>query len=308
MKIFRARAPQILSLLLLIGIVFGFSIISHAADEQSRYTLLESVAGFKAKAVAPTFPEYLRSIFGYLIRAAGIAAVVMLVIAGVEYTASGVSEARKDDARKRINNVIVGLIGTISAYFLLSIINPNLVTFSLDIPPIVNKVPAAGSGNTGGSTPASRGTAGSASSGSTAGTASQGCDNCVNLVAAGIPVSSSANALLNSGLTDKLKTLAATLKSDWQVTEAFPPTVKHKSACHNDGTCLDINFASDKDNIQKINAFLAAAKAAGLRPIYEVQTDAEVRAVIGRGFTGSLGAGDIRSTNVTAPHFHVEDR
>lgn len=133
MKNFTKQTAYTLSAVILLAIFLGLPHVTRAASE---YTLLEPIAGYKAGETVPDFAAYLQKIFVYLIRVGGILGVVMLVIAGVEYTASGVSESRKDDAKKRINNVALGLLGALTAYFVLNLINPALVNFSLKIDPI----------------------------------------------------------------------------------------------------------------------------------------------------------------------------
>src|SRR3989344_5815328 len=70
--------------------------------------------------------------------AAVVLAVLMIVIAGVEYTAGGITAEMKSDAKKKIVNALVGLFIVFFAWLLLKTINPQLVNTELTgitIPP-----------------------------------------------------------------------------------------------------------------------------------------------------------------------------
>ena len=96
-----------------------------------KYNLLEPLGTLPA-GQSTTFSAYLGEAYIYLISGAGVVAVVMLAVAGAQYAARGVSEAAAKGAEDKIWNVVYGLLGAITAYFVLSVINPNLVTFDLD--------------------------------------------------------------------------------------------------------------------------------------------------------------------------------
>ena len=94
--------------------------------------------------------------------------------------------------------------------------------------------------------------------------------------------------------------------SDWQITEAWPPTTEHKNECHRYGTCFDAN-TTDMANITK---FSEAANVAKLRAVYEVGSqeeankiksqlskDAKVEILVLPPINGKA--------QITAPHFSV---
>lgn len=165
MKNIQRYTAYSLSFIVFMALFYIFSSHAHAAQ----YTVLEPFAGYAPCPPDQTpcttdkvsdFATYLSNLFKYLIRIAGILSVVMLVVAGVEYTAAGVSESRKDDAKKRINNVFIGLAGALSAYFVLNIINPDLVNFKLKLDVISSNIPTTqttGTPGQGGASQASSG-------------------------------------------------------------------------------------------------------------------------------------------------------
>ena len=87
-----------------------------------------------------------------------------------------------------------------------------------------------------------------------------------------------------------------------RVTEGMPPTRPHKSACHQNGTCIDYSKPggmSADEVVRTINA----AKANNLRPVYEVKTEAEKTALVNAG----APAGNIKVLGnwIDAPHFSI---
>lgn len=74
--------------------------------------------------------EYLQGIFRIAIGAAGILAVVMLVVCGIRMMGTGSSSA-KSEAKECITNAILGLLLAIGSWVILNTINPDLVRADL---------------------------------------------------------------------------------------------------------------------------------------------------------------------------------
>lgn len=73
--------------------------------------------------------SYVEAVYQYLLIAAAIVAVTMLMIAGLQYATARGSSKQVDQAKKRINNAIVGIILLLLAYNIAFIINPATTTF-----------------------------------------------------------------------------------------------------------------------------------------------------------------------------------
>ena len=92
---------------------------------QQDYKLLEP-------SIFPEAPEtikvdvYFTKIYQVALSAAVILAVLMLVIAGIQYTATGVSESAKTDAKKRFQEALTGLLLALGSWLILNTINPQL--------------------------------------------------------------------------------------------------------------------------------------------------------------------------------------
>lgn len=267
--------------------------LAYAVDD---YILLESIADFTAKDPAPDLSTYLQGIFIWIIRVAAILAVLSLVYAGVEYTASGVNETLKNNAKKRIIDTGWGLLGVIGGYFILQLVNPALVNFQLDIPEI----------NVGGEAPSQPSrvpTSYQPRLTSQRGVVmSDECNDCGSMSEAGIPVKADQGNDLNKGLIAKLQRVTAELQGKnipWHVTEGYPPKVEHTSTCHADGTCFDANTRGG--GVAGLNAFFEAARSAGLDATYEVLDETAFRNLQGSGYKGTM-----KATGTKDPHFHVK--
>lgn len=88
--------------------------------------------------------------------------------------------------------------------------------------------------------------------------------------------------------------------SSWTVTEAYPKSRDHRAACHSNGTCVDVGLRPQTYTVATITAFYNAAKAAGLRPVFESKSQSLVDAVKRNGVNAIyLGS------HISADHFSV---
>jgi len=87
-----------------------------------------------------------------------------------------------------------------------------------------------------------------------------------------------------------------------RVTEAMPPTRRHKSACHSNGTCIDYSKSGGMTAAEVLRV-INAAKNNGLRPVYEVKTQAEKDRLV----SGGVPAANIKVLGswISAPHFSI---
>ncbi len=102
------------------------------------------------------------------------------------------------------------------------------------------------------------------------------CDDCValddDIVVKNRDKSSFVNSDLNSALKEALQNTknAGTPETlDWRITEAWPPTVAHKSSAQYDGNSVDVGFVNANYNKTNVQAFLQSFDDAGLRAVYE---------------------------------------
>lgn len=73
------------------------------------------------------FVSFLKWLFPFMLSAAAILAVLMIVIAGARWVASAGSEAEIKAARDMITNAILGLILAFAAWLIIQTINPDIL-------------------------------------------------------------------------------------------------------------------------------------------------------------------------------------
>jgi hypothetical protein len=106
---------------------FSFFIIAslvHFAHADTGYTLLEPLPTLNGNN-SPDLVQYLTAVYELVIGFAGILAVLMIVIAGLEYIFAALPST-KSDAKNRIIGAISGLLLILVSIILLQAINPQL--------------------------------------------------------------------------------------------------------------------------------------------------------------------------------------
>ncbi len=78
------------------------------------------------------------------------------------------------------------------------------------------------------------------------------CRSCMPLADSGIPYDKDIGEYVDASLYSKLLKLA-NINSNWRITEAWPPTVRHLSLCHYVGTCVDIGLYHNKLDAKDLN-------------------------------------------------------
>ena len=272
--------------------------------QETEYKLLAPLPGYVATNPdgETTASKYLKGIFSFTIAIAGGIAVLMIIYGGIKYMSTDAFSG-KDEAKGIIESAIWGLVLTIGAWLILYTINPKLVNFDLSIAR-QNVGEGFDRPNIG-----DRGIPGPPN------IALSECKDCkvisVNNKGGGtIPGQSACNlpsgqrCLVHQDLDAKLITLfqnKSVSALSAQVSEAFPPTTKHKSPCHKNGTCVDMTI--DSPLARDIKAVFEAGKAAGLEVIYEALN--ATRATIIR-HDADLTTSQVIVTEGNGEHFHIK--
>ncbi len=111
--------------------IYG-SIYPIVALADGKYQLLQPIGNLGTD--KPTdFSEYLTNFFDWFVAICALAAILMLVVAGLEYASAGLSETAKGNAKKRAEGAILGLLLALGGYLILKEINPNLLKFNLTV-------------------------------------------------------------------------------------------------------------------------------------------------------------------------------
>ncbi len=135
---------KFLFLLIAIPILLGAGTFAYAQDTTS-YNLLAPLPGGTAQIQDEGgFVTYAKQLFAFLLSAAAILAVLMIVIGGIQYLASAGNTSIISDAKSRMYSAVVGLLLAVAAWLVLYTINPDLVNLRLVVPKINLPGPTAG--------------------------------------------------------------------------------------------------------------------------------------------------------------------
>jgi hypothetical protein len=117
-------------LVLLFVFIFPFLIVSAATTTgpNLEYAPMETLPGFVKTA---DFPTFISNLYKFGIWTVGICALIMIVIGGYMYAASGGNNASMEKAKTFITDALVGLVLALLAYLILYIINPKLVEINM---------------------------------------------------------------------------------------------------------------------------------------------------------------------------------
>ena len=216
-------------------VVFALPLFSLAT---MNYTPMEQIPGSGTTSDWCTYVSY---IYKFGLWAVGIAALLMIGIGGFMYTTSAGNNASMEKAKGVITDAIAGLLLALTSWLILNTINPDLLNCSLPATMQVSDVPISAA-------PA-------------VGTGIQACLDCVPIPQGVLTCKDPASCTLSGNLVTKL--MAVNSSVPWRITEAYPPTVPHRSSCHNNGTCADINLLGGANDPPSVKALSDALIAAG---------------------------------------------
>lgn len=223
-----------------------------AVNVGTNYTPLEYIPFLNGT----TFQDYILGVYILGMVLVVLAAVFMLVIGGFQYLTSAGNTSALSSAKHTIEGALFGLALALVAYLILYVINPDLTKLNIStFQPLAPQ--AGGTTGGGGSTGGGGATGGPGSVQVPPGT--KGCYDCTKVTS--IPCKDSSSCQLNKTFLAKLEAANSQLK-DITITEAWPPTVTHQSACHSNGTCADIR--TSPSDVTNMSRYYAALKSAGL--------------------------------------------
>jgi hypothetical protein len=285
---------------------------SASAQVYDGYTPLATSAPYVQSDGTVNISGFIESAFQIGISIAAALSVIFIMIGGLQYVTTE-AYSGKSDARKTIENAIFGLIMAIGAYAILYTINPALVNFQIGI---------AGRESGGAIDPTglSGGLATTTSGGVTIGSPdarAAGCIvDCVSITNSGLTLKPSLqcatrgcflNFKLVNALQD-LKKITDPLNITWQVTEAIPQTVPHRSDCHKSnlsesGRCVDLGLISNTP--ANIATMILEMRKLNLVPTYEACPDSERDRLRQTPELRNL-VGNIQCySTTTGQHFHI---
>lgn len=280
--------PPIKNILAVLSASFAVSMLGAIAVYAQEYQPLAPLPGLKDGAEVD-FVTYAGAAISFVIGFSAVLAVLVLVYGGFMYMTGEAINTKKEGA-DTMKNAVYGLLLILASWIILNTINPNLLNLNLNVCK-VGDINCAGSGTPTG------GTNGTPTGGTGNPPATEGqnvvyysdvykknltCVDCVPLTGVSIKPGQceGETCRTNESLAKKLQLLNAK-QSGWRVTEAWPPTAPHKNICHQNGSCVDINFIDSipkgtlQDQAQRINTLIGKSAGTGFGSnafVYEVAT------------------------------------
>ncbi len=91
---------------------------------------LTALPGIQEAANSTTFPTFLNTVYKLAIGAGAVLAVIMIMVAGVQFMTSRGSVSSNDAAKTRLRNALIGLLLVLSPTIVFGIINPSILDLS----------------------------------------------------------------------------------------------------------------------------------------------------------------------------------
>jgi len=106
-----------------------------AYAEDAGFTALAPIPGLTDKALVESsgFADFFNKLYIYLIGAAVILAIIMIVWGGLEYSTQD-SISKKSDGKSKIYNALFGLVLVLSPVLVFTIINPQILNLNVNFP------------------------------------------------------------------------------------------------------------------------------------------------------------------------------
>lgn len=142
----KLKNKKIITIIIFLGLSFAFlgslSGLAEAAggatgswsesESWDQYTPLAPLPGTTNEEGTTDIQTYLPGVFKLAIGIAGVLAVLMIIIGGVEYITTDAIQG-KSEGKARIQNALWGLVLVLVSWILLYTINPKLTVFNLNV-------------------------------------------------------------------------------------------------------------------------------------------------------------------------------
>ncbi|HEX9664198.1 MAG TPA: hypothetical protein VGA49_00025 [Patescibacteria group bacterium] len=117
----------ILKILSVFFLVFVFGILLSGLVLAQETASIKLNVPFGGLGTASNYAEYIAALYKFGVAAAGVVAVVMIMIGGIIWIVAAGNASKIGQAQNLITNAIIGLIMILGSYVLLNTINPDLV-------------------------------------------------------------------------------------------------------------------------------------------------------------------------------------
>ena len=135
----KLKNKKIITIIIFLGLGFaflggvaGFALAENTSTSWDEYTPLAPLPGTTNEEGTTNIQTYIPGIFKLAIGIAGVLAVLMIIIGGVEYITTDAIQG-KSEGKERIQNALWGLVLVLVSWILLYTINPKLTDFNLNV-------------------------------------------------------------------------------------------------------------------------------------------------------------------------------
>src|SRR3989338_2000735 len=146
------KNKKIIATMIFFGISFffggnlsNFVFAEDSSESWDQYTPLAPLPGTTNEEGETDIQTYIPGIFKLAIGIAGVLAVLMIIIGGVEYITTDAIQG-KSEGKARIQNALWGLVLVLVSWILLYTVNPKLTVFNLNVETTTSNQ-TSGSGN-----------------------------------------------------------------------------------------------------------------------------------------------------------------
>jgi hypothetical protein len=257
-SLFKRNKNIFLFVLSLALIVFALPLVLPAlfspssASAQTQITIATSVPGTYGAAASGGAPgAFVADFYWFALIIGGVIAFGVVVYGGIKYMTSAGNPSGQSDAKEWIEAAILGILLLAGVYFILSVINPQLLNLNLPGLTAVNisSIPVPGNPGGGGNSPT---------------TPPTGCagGTCVTLPNCTQTKATTGAGAINCGGTPAIAAVLNCVNQadpNYTVSEGYPPAVDHSDPGHNTGCAIDVHVSSCAAGA----AFMSAAQSCG---------------------------------------------
>jgi hypothetical protein len=128
----KLRTKNLIFTGILLFILLGLWQNCQAVDLLLKYP----VVGGQSLENTSSLPQLINYIYKFALLACGITALVAIIIGAFQYVTSAGDSSKATDAKNRITSALLGILILLGSVLILSTINPDLVSLSLNLPKV----------------------------------------------------------------------------------------------------------------------------------------------------------------------------
>lgn len=129
------RSKMVVCISAILAVFFMSTVCVEAADYV--YKPIGSLPGSTEEQLSD-FPGYIQGLYRFAVWSVGIAALLMISVGGFTYFTAAGNASKSEKAKSIITDALWGVVAVMLAWFILNIINPDILEFDLSSSEIFN--------------------------------------------------------------------------------------------------------------------------------------------------------------------------